>query len=473
MGQITANALAWVHFRTTGGWKRSVIVTGVYIVAVISLTMLGAYDSPMQVTRTLSTGAGIMLGVQALVLFPYVGYVILNTLQLDRKSGMMESHRLMPVDAHLVVLGYIAGGASTGLVFASVNFIMGGIMTAFAGMPITWWVAANLVLLVFCAFTWCAAALGGTLGNLLGLAMLAPFGIIMMSGGQVGEGMPGLLLIASPMLGRTLWDATSFNGDRLSAYCLAFVVQAAMATVFVRAAARRYRDSDATAFTGLLGFLLTALVSFCLTAGMPMSAQLTRRGGNAGRTDTGNYVISAIFVILIFCIITIYSRVAGQAGLRAKPKAGNIIATDTLLIIALLGCAIAPCVVRTPTPAQLGLSALICGLFLVAMLLWARVCCSMQKFGLAALCVVAAATTIAPLIVGTMLRYPDGGNSLASELIMQVSPLAALTAVWSGNDFKLQGVAVVIQAFLLLVPAGLLLTGYRREQNPPLLRAMA
>ena len=464
MGQITSNAVSWVCFRTAGGWKRSLIISGVYFVCVITvLILIFSADRWERGQEIMSGLSRFCLGIQAAVLFGFTCLAISNTMQLDRKSGMVESHRLMPVDSRLVILGYMAGCSTAPLVFALVNFALGLFATAASSLPVSWWIGANLVLLTFCAFAWSIAALGGTLGNFMGLFLLVPLGITLMSGGALGSVMPGLVLLASPVSGKTIWDASSLEAEHLPIFILSAVLQAAMTAIFIHAAARRFRNQDLPAFTGLLGFLLTAMFSVTLLLGVKLGNTVSRQRFNL-HGDLAAYVSSSLFVILVFSLHTLSSHVAGDYLERPQRPAFAKAKSDALLLTGLVICIEAFCLLATNKITASLLSTLMCLIFFLSILFWARFLYR-YTVNLAVLCLALGVLQVCPLIVGGVMRDQRGEMLPFATPLMQISILSSLPAVWSNHSNDLYASTIPIQIALMFLPAGLLFWDYRRRSN--------
>ena len=467
MGQITSNALSWVCFRNAGGWKRSLIISGVYLLAIFTVFLLVFSAQGGDRTGEFMSGlARFCLLIQAGVLFIFTCLAISNTMQLDRKTGMIESHRLMPIDPRLAILGYIAGCATSPLIFALVNFAIGLFATASASLPVTWWIGANLILLSYCAFTWSIAALGGALGNFMGLLLLIPLGMVLISGGALGAIMPGILLLASPVSGKTIWDASGLEGEHLPIFLLALVMQVALATIFIHAAARRFRHHDLPAFSGLLGFLLTALFALILLLGIKFNQSLNQNRFRDFRQDMNLYIASSLFVLLALGLLTLSSHVAGDYLQRCHLPRSTRAKTDALLVGGLLLCIVAFCLLLSSNQSAILLTLLSCLVFLLTTLFWARYLYR-HTLNLGLLCLAIGLLQLLPLIVGAMFRDANGNLLDLAKSTMQVSIFLSLPAIWSNHSSDFYASTLPLQLLLLLLPGALLYWDPRRRLARP------
>src|SRR6185503_14151003 len=108
------NAITWANARLRGGWKGYVGITGAYAM-VIALVFI--YISRMGAVGTAGPLAlCTLLFFINLVILLFLGCTTIgNAIRRDITSGLIASHRLMPVSPAAAVIGYIIGPAALAL----------------------------------------------------------------------------------------------------------------------------------------------------------------------------------------------------------------------------------------------------------------------------------------------------------------------------------------------------------------------
>jgi hypothetical protein len=409
-----------------------------------------------------------MLGAQGAICGGYVCLSIANNIQRDLTSKMIESHRLMPVPPRLAVLGYIAGCAVSTAPIALVNLVLGGMAATTAGLPVSWWLVANGVMLTFCMFLWCAAAVGGFSGGLSGLGMIAPSIGVVMSGGAAGYLLPGLLMLGAPMIGKTVFGAQAYDGDSVIPLVLATVVQGGMAAVFIAGASRRFRGSDLPAFPGMLGVILI----FCFAAGSAMALVIPgvlpqHLGFRSSPTAPGS-----ILGLLVLGLAILSATVADYLVEEHRHHSSSwSIRREILTLGGILGsililCAFSPQVGAGNLVLRTSLTLLCCAIFLGTVLLWAR---WMYKayISLIGLIVLMATQCLIPPVIAAFLRDENGSLTFLGRQICQISVFAAIPAIWDDRLDYFVPTSILFQLGLLVVPVILL---YLRHRRPSMLR---
>src|SRR5947207_2247662 len=141
------NALAWAHFRLRGGWARSLTFSGAVMLLLAVLIIVSVRLNPNDGGRTLWGWASGLLVLQAICLALYGSGRISAVIRADIATKMIESHRLMPLPPLHAIAGYIIGAAAQPLIFAGMNLILGGLTATAAGVDVSRWAFANIVLL--------------------------------------------------------------------------------------------------------------------------------------------------------------------------------------------------------------------------------------------------------------------------------------------------------------------------------------
>ena len=264
------NAIAWAQFRLRGGWKKSLGLTG-GIFALLAMFIIGAakYD-PLQATRTLMGWCTGLLGLQAAAVVLMAPGRIANAIRVDIKSGLIESHRLMPTSPTDAVAGYIVGAAVGPLIFFAAIYVLGLFCATGAGVPLAQWTFANLVLLAFSTFIWVLAAYVSFASKLgPGLLIIPLFALPYASAGGLFSLLPGITVLISPMAGGTIFDLRTAATMALPpTYAMAFAMQGLVGGILFTAAARRYRTADAIGIDWALGLLLVIAWTLLSTIGL-------------------------------------------------------------------------------------------------------------------------------------------------------------------------------------------------------------
>ena len=459
MGQITANALAWAGLRSAGGPRKCFYLSIGYAAVVLGILFLSRAANPMQHDQILQGASRMLLGAQFLLLAIGAGLIILNTIQRDRTSKMLESHRLMPIHPRLVVLGYIAGGAAPFGFAVLFNF------TGASGMPMDWWIAANVVAITFCMFLWTIAAVAGFLGLVAAAAISIPLVFVLLSGGKVGVGIPSVLMLASPVLGATILSGKSPISDQMLLWAISFIMQLGVGSVFVEMAARRFRHQDMPVLPAGLGLLLFGLLAggAAIAANSFSGAILRpfRNGNDMNTAATGTYIL-----LLIVAAIVITSAAAADRFEHPRRAAKIADARGLLLVLAIafIAAAFGALVGNTAVTGDTALIGervlwtvalfLVCGLLTQLLAKWVF----QVGAGTVALVCFALVVSFAPLLL-SMAFMDDERRELTAtgQIVSQISPFAMIVAIWSGRRAaEVQPLSLAILASMIAIPMLLL-----------------
>lgn len=262
------NPIAWATFKVRGGLKNHFWITAGYtllITAVIIVTLRLNPRGAMLLTWTKA-----MLGLQLSTLVLFGGTLIGHTIRRDITSGLLESHRLMPVSSGSAVIGYMIGPTSLALSLSAVNFVIGTTTAALSGVPINAWLTANAIIVLCVAFLWVGATFvsfvaRNAFGILFGLMMSATVGN---SGGAV-DMVPAINVLITPLLGNSIFFFLHIGKEVTIGYLLAFIAQLIFGTIFFLGAMRRYRRDDVPPLGVTLGLLL--LAAWIVTSAMSIA----------------------------------------------------------------------------------------------------------------------------------------------------------------------------------------------------------
>lgn len=474
MGQITANALAWAGLRSAGGPRKCFCVTIGYGAVVLGLLILSLATNPQRNGDVFESASMMILIAQFVLMAIVAGLTILNTIQKDRNSKMLESHRLMPIHPRLAVLGYIAGGAAPYCWAVLFNFIVGGMTAAASGMPMEWWLAANVVAITFGMFLWTIAAVGGFCGLIAGVAISIPFGIIILSGGQAGSGIPSVLMLVSPVLGSSVFSGKPPSGDDTLLWSISFILQIGVGWVFVEMAARRFRQQDIPLLPAGWGLLLlTLLAGAAAIAVNTSSVTLPFRRGYRSQIDPMTMATGTYILLLIVAAIVITSAAASDRLEHPRRRAKIADAKSLLLVLAvtLIATAFAslvPAILQGERVLWTVALFLVCGLLTQLLAKWVfRI-----GAGNVPLVCFALLLSLAPLLLSAAFMDGDYRElTTTGRIVSQVSPFSMIVAIWSNGDaVEAQPLSLLILASFIAIPM-FLLTRRKHGDMSPMLKA--
>ncbi len=253
------NAMAWAQFRLKGG-GRTVVFWGLGVPAALTLLGLVVFGAAPH-TRLKDSCHGclqFLTGIQGAVLILIGGSQVGGAIRRDMTSGMIASHRLMPVSGIEAIAGYIAGSLAALLAAAGSFFLLGLGLSAGARLPMQNWLMANLILLVFALLWWCGAACTAIQSPNASKAGAAVTLLVIFGYGAVWL-VPGLMVLAGPAIGRTVFGVIDRGAALDSTYTLSFFAQILTAVLLFAGAARKYRRQDVLTFTPWMGLAAVAL----------------------------------------------------------------------------------------------------------------------------------------------------------------------------------------------------------------------
>jgi hypothetical protein len=252
---VLNNAIAFAQFRLLGGWKNLLLTSGAYAI-ILAAVMFGlVYGLRAPASNTYAGMLVLFFILQFLLLLLYGVARVAQAARSDVRSHIIESHRMMPVGPLAAVLGYWLGPEFQAFVLFAINLGLGAVAVAGAGLAMQSWLIANGVLLAFSLFVWAIVLFFSFRSGLaLWIAIVAMLAVPL-SEFQVLDLVPGANVLASPLIGHTIFDLrTTLTLDW--PFAVAGIVQAVIAALYLLAAARRYERDDAVGFKPLLGLLL-------------------------------------------------------------------------------------------------------------------------------------------------------------------------------------------------------------------------
>jgi hypothetical protein len=455
MPQVTANAIAWAQFRLNGGLARSLLVALGYSVIVVAAVIMIAAASRDDLHNVMSNTAHFLLGVQIFLCGVIGCLLILNSIQRDNTTKMIESHRLMPADPRLCVLGYAFGCAAPTLLFAAVNFLFGGLAASMANLPFSWWLYANFVVLSFCVLCWIIQAGAAMISSPMGLVAMGPIGLTLITGGAIGMGLPGMLPIVTPVLGKSVFITQNVAAEELIGIILSLVIQAGFAVVFVTVGARRFRSSDLPGFTGPLGLAMCFLYALSTVLALKVPNLLSRFGRFGAELDCSAMAYFSLSALLVFGMIALASHSIdlhrGDCPPRHPRGRAGFLVCGILLAFEIAAAALP---VTDPFLHRLGTTLIVVLITCFAILLWSGMF-ARWRLNLAVMLVFFAVGSAGTPILSTFCTYTDPVRyhelTPTGQVLAQLSPFGALFSIWQ-IEMKIQPLALVLQAVLLIIP---------------------
>ena len=252
------NPIAWAQFHLRGGWRTFWMTTVGYsaVVAAGMLLIARLSDGTPQPLGGLKTA---FTGLQAGLLVVFIATRVSTAIRQDQTSRMLESHRLMPISPPQAVLGYLVGSSAAPLAICGANVLLGWGLSAMVGTPLALWLTLNAVLVLFGMFTAVLAAFGTFAGRpgAMAVGWIVAF-VGMINFITIGRILPAVNVLATPMLGSTVFDLSVAGRDAVAKYAPSTLFQAWIAAVCFAAACRKYRRDDRPALGWDLGLLMLA-----------------------------------------------------------------------------------------------------------------------------------------------------------------------------------------------------------------------
>ncbi|MEO6436222.1 MAG: hypothetical protein ABIP55_10760 [Tepidisphaeraceae bacterium] len=440
------NALAWAHFRLRGGWVRSLTWTGGAMALLAMVIISSVRLNPNESTRILFNWASGLLALQGLCLVLFVPGRISNTIRADLTSKMIESHRLMPLPPAHAIAGYIGGGAGGPLVFAAGSFLLGG-ATAIAGKA-DWqnWLFAHVVLLMFAGFVWVLVsyiAFGAKLGaGILFLPLMIPY----LSEGGVLSLFPGLMVLLSPVIGRSIFDLHNAGMTLPATYAIAFAAQIAVATICFIAASRKYRSSDSIGTDTVLGLCFVLVWVAASFAGMRAWEDFRPLGWSPMRLPLEAQVVGSMIVGMLVAMSPMAANAQERVRYRRHEalrdpapirKPWNLAMVLLIATAAIVLIPFAPPLVAEfkITPDRIARSAAIISLFLIGLYFLFDWCYTTIGRAAWAMFIWLLLTWGAPIAID-LVRYglAESGEIEPMATVATCSPVGAMIVLWTDAE---------------------------------------
>lgn len=341
------NPLASGQFQLRGGWKSFWSTTIGYTILVGAglLLVVRLSDGTPGSLFGLKTA---FTGLQAGLLVLFVATRVSTAIRQDQTSRMIESHRLMPMSPPQAVLGYLLGPSAQPLAICAANLLLGVMLCQAVGSPVVIWLTVNVVLLLFGAFGTVLAAFGAFSGRPGGAAVGWIASLVgLVNFFTIGSILPAVNVLATPLLGTSIFNMTVAGRDAVATYAPSTVFQLLIAGVCFAAACRRYRRDDRPGLGWDLGLALLAAwiatSAFGIAHWQSFAPSVTRGNSVDAAAQFLGSTISAMLLALVPLAGSAWlsadwerRRAAGDPPGGRHPPAPPVVALATAVITLLL-----------------------------------------------------------------------------------------------------------------------------------------
>ena len=298
---IFSNAIVWAHRSIKGGWRSWGLMTGGYTLLLLG----GFYLSWRAKLNDYNDWLMTLVTLQVVMLFLYAPWAVLSTIRKDMSTGMIYSHRLMPISGTQAILGYLIAAVIQPVTFFAINLLIGMTFCGQTRWNLSDWVAGNGLMLLIAACVWvfiaCMAMFTrkswfGSIG-LLVILLILPSGL-----GAAAVVIPALTVLFAPAY-FGLIEPRYFGGVfQIGNYFFPLIFLLGVTALFFVMAVRKYRRDDQLAAGSLFGLLIVTVFFAITIYGMqPEWRQLyfQRYGGDLRRVQCVGSIIAATILGLI------------------------------------------------------------------------------------------------------------------------------------------------------------------------------
>jgi hypothetical protein len=417
-----------------------------------------------------------LLGLQIFTLLLYGANRVSAVVRADITSKIMESHRLMPTSAFSAVMGYVVGAPVQAIALAVVNYLVGIFAADGAGVPQECWLIANAMIGAFALMAWAVTAqiAFAARGAFLLMVIATLMGVF--SNGAALVLLPGLSVITSPLIGRSVFRLSATMDDLSFAFAVALIAQFVIGAICFRAAMRKYRWPEAVGFSPLVGLLLVAAWVVTSLLGLNRIDEFVPIFFRSDRAPLVAQFVATLVTGMLLAIVPVSSAARELGDWRrnggatpAQPKQpAPLLLTVTLATLMLAAVLLTPPVrwTRSDLLAPLTLSAVVLLAAMLALgMLFRWVYLIMPRAWLVAviwLALVWLGPLLADLVYHMML--PDPPDALT--MISGMSPIGALVLLWSRSGMAASAMpGIVFQVAMVMLPTMLFWHARRRTMN--------
>jgi hypothetical protein len=448
------NPIAWGQFQLRGGWRSfwaTVIGYGAVVGAGMVLVARLSEGTPQALAGLKSTFTGLQAGLMII----FVSTRVSTAIRQDQTSRMLESHRLMPVSPAQAVLGYLVGPAVGPLGICAANVLLGWGLCSIVGTPLELWLTLNAILVGFATFAVVLAAFGGLAGRpgAVAVGWIAMF-VGMVNFFTIGSILPAVNVLATPVLGSTVFDLSVAGADAVEKYAPSTLFQAWIAAVCFAGACRKYRREDRPALGWDLGLLMLAGWVATSFAGIMYWDHFQPSVVRGRRTDPAYQVIGSMVAAMLLALVPLAG--AAWSSRQSAPRHSPPVALVALFAagITLLLALSAPRPMREDQVDAVARTGLILAAFYLATAYVLRVLIRVTDKLLYPLLVWLIVAWLVPLAVDYGLWWTRGEYD--QSMIGAASCFGALGAViqiWTGGALPVTTPGIAWQVFLAAAAA--------------------
>lgn len=253
------NPIAWGHARLKGKLRTILWRSAAYGLLMVLLVLFSLRVEPGQNRAALNGWMVGLLALQVGILVLYGSNNVRNAIRKDFATGMIYSHRLMPLSGTEAVAGYIAGSVLQPLGLAAVTLLLGAAIAGPAGLSAVDWLVGNVLLLVFAISAWVLVASLSLLSPKAAGALIAVAIVLSVPGGMVFVALPALLAVCSIAVGPTLYGLVINGTGWNSVLHMSLLAQMAVTILAFIVGARKFSRHDVLATGPWMGLLIVAV----------------------------------------------------------------------------------------------------------------------------------------------------------------------------------------------------------------------
>jgi hypothetical protein len=477
-----SNPIAYAQFHLSGGWKSNSIVAGLFggvMVLVIYLTQLETHpQSAFAMQRSMQTignwASGLLI-IETLMLLLLGTFRVGAAVRSDVSSRIIESHRLMPASAVGAVFGYVFVGPVLWVLLSVTATVVGLGCCLIVGADAGRYLLCSGLVGVTALFLWSMTARFAFDARGASLIVLIAGGVLVSNDGVLTALLPAVQVLTCPIVGNAVYWTRLMGPLPAREYLFSVLAQAAVAAVFIAAAARRYRSDESVGFSSLLGLLLVGLWVVLTILGCSQDLQFSvRRNGfvRPGEATLIERFVASVTVAMVLAAVPIAAAARSSAlwfrrgptpSMPVRPLPAFVVSAAVLLVIGSLLC-----IPRSDHRAffeealahRVWFTAVTLGLFLTG------ITCVLQWVYLFSnraivVCVVwFILTWLVPPMLAAAMEATRPGEYF--NLLMSASPVGMIGLLWQPIlPPDLTG-GLIAQAVLVAIPVTLLLTRMTR-----------
>ncbi|NOT01930.1 MAG: hypothetical protein HOP29_15050 [Phycisphaerales bacterium] len=322
------NAMWWVQAKLMGGAGRITLYGFVWLFLVV----LGSAGARYALRDELPTFAvdvivKMLAGAQLVLVILWACNSIFRAMVRDVDSTMLESHRLSPMSASAVVLGYMVGPFLPVLVFFAINVVAGLFLLRSVGISPVDWLAGNGFLLALAPMTWIVTVLLGIgrkkpFNPLLALFLIGSFGapLFVVPGLGIFSGAFAGVVAGSYLFGAPIIEPA----PEIALIGVALI----MTGIWFRAAMRKFHRPDLPAFGvwrafGLLLIWLAFAAAPLLFVAYADQATLDAMGSVVGELFEHGFIVNSLAATMDASIVMALFPIGAVAFARVRAVDGR------------------------------------------------------------------------------------------------------------------------------------------------------